>query len=320
MGLDFGVNWGGLFQSSYEDGQFGKSYGDREIPSDDDDTISTKKPDEYIVDAAGNGDYTTIAAALTALGASSGTIRVLAGNYLITANISLGANQTIFGSGYGTNITTTSDITLITLSGNRSSIFMCRIDGNNTGSSQQGISVNGDECIIRNCWVTQMGDIGIYGSSSDRLIIDGCVVEDCTDHCVYLNDTDFSMISDCVIDNSADTGMELVSALGVSIVGCKIMNHGEHGLYITGSFECLISGNYIFSNGDNNNNGDGIYLSSENNCCIVGNSINTNDGVGVDIAATCNDIVLVGNVLLNNEDGSHTDAGTDSIIANNAVP
>lgn len=309
-----------IFETSAEDGQIEKIFGKRKIPSDDNDTTGIK-PDEYVVDAAGNGDYTTIADALTALGASSGTIRVLAGTYTITDNISLGANQTIFGSGYGTLITTTSNITLITLTGNRSSIFMCRIDGNNTGAAQVGIYVVGDECVIRNCWITQMGDIGIlFGTAPKRTIIEGCVIEDCGDRCIELNDGEHWMISDSVIDNSSNDGIQGVGADFGSIIGCKITNNGEHGIDLTSCTQITIVGNYIFSNGDNNANGDGVEFSACNDCIVTGNIIHTNDGVGVDIdAATSNRTVVIGNSVLNNEDGQITDNGTSSVVANNAV-
>lgn len=312
MGLKIPSLTGGMniFKSSPNDGQVQKSRGSRRIPSDDDDTETPlKKSDEIVVDAAGNGDFTTIAAALTELGASAGTIRILAGNYLTTTNISLGTNQNIIGSGYGTRIHTTSDITILTLTGNRSSIYLSRIDGNTTGSSQKGISVVGDECQIKDCWITQMGDLGV-SVTGDRCFIEGCTVEDCTDDCVYINGSDF-MVSDCIIDNSQSDGIALGgTGDSGSIVGNKINGHGENGIVTNSSNQITIVGNYIFSNGDNNNDGDGIHLGSgSHDCCITGNIIHTNDGYGIDIGAV-NNTVIMGNSILNNEDGSVNDAGT----------
>jgi len=308
-----------LFSDLGSDGQVLKKYGKRKIPSDDDDTVSTKKPDEIVVDAAGNGDFKTIAAGLTELGASAGTIRVLAGIYPITSTLTLGANQTIFGSGYGTNITTTSDITLVNLNGNRSSIFMCRVDGNSTGSSQLGITVGGDECVIRNCWITQIGDIGInIEDGSDRVVIEGCVIKDCGDRCLHLLGDKF-MVSDCVIENSADDGIAMTSADFGSIIGNKITSHGEHGIDMVSCSQTCIVGNYIYSNGDNNNNGTGIDMGpSCNDTCVTGNILHTNDGYGINVSGSAT--VLVGNSILNNEDGGINDTGVGTVSTGNAVP
>ena len=73
-----------VFKSSPEAGQVYVNAGSRNIPTNQ---ATGRKPDEYVVDAAGGGDFLTIAEALTALGSSSGTIRVLAGNYLITTKL-----------------------------------------------------------------------------------------------------------------------------------------------------------------------------------------------------------------------------------------
>lgn len=307
-----------IFIESPEDDQIFKVGGHRRIPIDQ---PTGTKPDEYVVDAAGNGDYTTIAEALTALGSGSGTIRVLAGTYAITSNISLAANQSIIGSGYGTLIQTTSNITLITLTGNRSAIYMCRIDGNNGLSSQDGINIVGDECIVKDCWITQMGGDGIkIDDAADRFFIQGTIIEDIDVKAIDMGNSQHWMISDCIIDNAGDDGISMVGADFGSIIGCKIQDHGEDGLDMTSCTQICIAGCYIFSNGDNNNNGDGIDLAACNDCCITGNIIHTNDGYGVDVSgATCNRTVIVGNNIQNNEDGEINDAGTSTVNTGNAT-
>ncbi|MAH51810.1 hypothetical protein CMI37_38695 [Candidatus Pacearchaeota archaeon] len=283
-------------------------------------TIRVAKSDEFIVAADGTGDFLTIAEALTKLGSSSGTIRVKAGNYLITENISLGANQSIIGSGYGTRIHTTSNIDLITLSGNRSAIFMCRIDGNSTGTSQNGIVADGTECIIKDCWITQMGGDGIQ-SEGDRTIIHGTRVEDCGVQCIHINVSDGGSIVGCNIDNASDSGILMVSGDQWTIVGNQIVNHGEDGIEMVSSSFNQVTGNYIFSNGDNNTDGNGVHLSGEANHenVMTGNVISTNDGHGVEIDANSSNNVIVGNSIRNNEDGSVDDNGTATVNANNAT-
>lgn len=312
FGAGFGFNLPFANDSS-DDGDIWRSRGMRVSPEAQ---ISLTKPDEYVVDGAGSGDFLTISGALAKLGNSAGTIRVLAGNYTITAPIVLQKNQTIMGSGYGTNITTTKNITMVNLSGARSAIFHCRIDGNNTGYSQRGVVVEGTEGTIRNCWIGQMGDIGVQVNAS-KCIIEGCRIEDCSDRCIDATE-DFMVINDCYIDNSSQDGIQMVSADHCVIVGNQIINHGEHGIDMTSSSYATIVGNYIYSNGDNNNNGDGIEIDAGNENCIVGNICKGNDGVGIDINSG-NYNLIVGNICRDNEDGAIADGGTSSLSGMNII-
>lgn len=307
------VGTGGLFLNSPEDDEVLQFQGSRSIPG-----TSGKDPDEFVVDAAGNGDFLTIAEALTELGVSSGTIRVLAGTYTITTALTLAANQSIIGSGYGTNITTTSNITCITSTANRVMVENCRIDGNNTGAAQNGIDFSGTECTIRNCWVTQMGGVGIIIGGARTMII-GCIVEDCTGDCLSIGGDNGSIVG-CEIDNSGDTGIEMISGDQWTIVGNRITNHGLHGIRMTSCSFNQITGNYIFSNGDTTV-GDGINLSVSQENVIVGNHISQNNDMGVRITTTATSYrtLIVGNVVLNNNDGQISDGGSLSLVANNIV-
>lgn len=312
-----GINF---FGNSPQDGQSNIWRGGRRVPETPSGGVS---PDEYVVDAAGNGDFTTIAEAITALGASSGTIRVLAGTYLITTVLTLAANQSIIGSGYGTNITTTSNITCINLDGNRSAIYMCRIDGNSTGTSQNGISIEGEDSIAKDCWITQMGNDGIIvENDADKVVIEGCKVEDCVDILVNIKAANFGILSNNYLDNSTgDDCIQMVGGDSWTISGNKIQNSGVHGLQMLNADFSTITGNYIFSNGDNNTNGDGISITDCQKTVIVGNYINGNDGVGVRLTKTiiCDRNLIVGNIIYGNEDGEIVDNGDNTLAANNII-
>ena len=131
---------------------------------------------------------------------------------------------------------------------------------------------------------------------------------------------DHNVVNDCVVDDCVGDGIQVIGALGCSIIGNQIMNHGDSGLYFLSATKCLVQGNYFFSNGDNNTNGDGIQLDgTSHNNCINGNVLHTNDGYGVDIQSGAQKNIVVGNHVLNNEDGQVSDAGTSSVVANNVT-
>ena len=88
-----------IFANSPEDGQTMIFAGSRQV------TGSFPNSDDVIVDDSGSGDYQTIQAALDHLNTDAGTVRVKAGNYLITSALQFkGNNQSIIGSGKGTKI------------------------------------------------------------------------------------------------------------------------------------------------------------------------------------------------------------------------
>ena len=260
-----------------------------------------------IVAQDGSGDFDSIQEALDSI--SGGTIFVKEGTYTLTSTLTLGANDILVGAGFGTKIITTSDITMITASGVRSGIYNLRLVGNSTGSSQVGINVSGNEVIIRDCWILNMGNDSIIHSGNNGLIT-GCFIQDAEGRCIDASG-DYLKISDNYIDDATDSGILMTGCLGSQIIGNQILNHGEAGVELISSTQVSIVGNYIFSNGDNNTNGDGIEVrNGSNDCCISGNSSHTNDGYGIDVQAGANNTIIIGNSILNNEDGAVLDNGT----------
>lgn len=318
MTLNIGSNlFGGesVFKNSPGDGQVNIFEGSRRIPSD----IESIKPFEYVVAADGTGDYLTIEEALTAAGSSAGTIRIKSGTYTITAGLTLATEQVLMGSGFGTKIYTTSNITMVTSTGHRAGLFNLRIQGNSTGAAQMGVDFSGNESTIKDCWIIDMGSYGVNISGSNCLI-SGCRIQDCINDCVHATSAFYIRISDNYIDNSNGDGIGITSSIGSTIIGNQITNHGDMGIRSVSSTQNCIAGNYIYSNGDNNTNGDGIYLAASHDNCVIGNVCHSNDGVGINIVATpTNKCVVVGNTVLNNEDGAITDGGTGSVIANNSI-
>ena len=267
----------------------------------------------FVVAQDGSGDYDTIQEALDSLPGVGGAVFVKEGTYTLTTTLTVGtANTILFGAGYGTKITTTSNISLVTSTKNRVVVQDLSLVGNSTGSSQKGINFTGNECTVKNCWILDMGDLGI-SFTGDNGLITGCFIKDCEDDCIYLSTCNYTRISDCFIDDSTDNGIYIVSGLGNSIIGCQIVNHGNDGVELVSTTQNMITGCYIFSNGDNNTNGDGVEIKTgAHDNCITCNSLHTNDGYGVDIQAGANKNIIMGNSILNNEDGAINDSGTST--------
>jgi parallel beta-helix repeat protein len=159
-----------------------------------------------------------------------------------------------------------------------------------------------------------MGGEGIVASGTNFLLT-GCRIQDCDGDCVSLGGNWF-MLSDNFISNStAQDGLQITGTIGGVVVGNYISNHALNGIRMTSASQNMIGQNYIFSNGDAGSNGNGISLSAGNDNCIVGNVLHTNDGVGLVIVATSNKNIVVGNTVLNNEDGAITDGGTGTLLS-----
>lgn len=225
------------------------------------------------------------------------------------------AGCTIIGSGYGTKIYTTSNITIFTSSGNYVNFQDIRLCGNNSGS-QKGISLSGNKCLVSRVWIHDMGGEGL-GCSGDEFGLSESFIYNCDSHCVSLSG-DHARIMGNYVNDAGASGILLTGSIGCSIIGNQSSDHGDSGIYLVSSSQNLIQGNYCFSNGDNNTNGDGVRIATgSNDNCINGNIFHTNDGYGINISDETFRNIAIGNSCLNNEDGSILCGGVGEIIVHN---
>ncbi len=284
-----------IFQNSPADDEISIYDGQQWRPGANPDTQYTSV--EVTVDAAGNGDFLTIAEAFIFLGASPGVVHVKAGTYTITGTITLADEQELRGSGYGTLIQTTMNAALVTASGDNTGVYNLRLDGSDAGISQTGISISGDFCTVRNVWITDMGRDGILAVGTESSIVDGCRISDCDRNGIYFVPNTLGSITNCDIQTCDNQGIELNGALyniisANNVHNCGSTSAGEGGIEISGnSFQNIIQGNSIRDNAGANE-------------------------TGLTIGASAIENVITGNILINNTT-NFTDNGTNTQIGHN---
>ena len=310
-----------LFTPSPSYGQLFKTRGGRYIPSDDNDTSTPTA--ELLVAADGSGDYTTIAAALTALGSNPGVIRIKAGTYNISSSINTTAGGQIFiGSGWDTVIdTTTNNIRAFVLDQSKCKVENVKIVGTRTvGSLNDGILISSDDCVVRNVRIDETGEHGIYVSSANRTLIESCYIFDCADDSIFISGSPKTIVTNCHILNSDKVGVKMTGAATYSIITNNIIaDHSDDGIYMDDQDDCIIEGNILEGNGSAATE-DGIHVYDCEDCIFIGNRVRGSAGYGLslDAAATVADrACIVGNILTNNTTGALDDNGTNTTTAGN---
>lgn len=128
---------------------------------------------------------------------------------------------------------------------------------------------------------------------------------------VTLNGVTNSKFDSFFVLNSAANGFSVTSCVDVAFIGCVSVENGGKG------FE-LISGNTnvaLTNIRAQDNASDGIKLTATSDGCpIVGCSVKENGGYGINIAAaSCDENILVANIVKNNTSGGLNDLGTSTI-------
>lgn len=131
------------------------------------------RPPQIIVDAGGNGDYTTIEAAVAAAPAGGAQILVKRGTYALGATLTLGKTnlQLVGEDKYATRILQAVGADGIYVTANNVTIENLEFDGqrslqpNNPGAGN-GINVYGANCTIRNCFIHNTRGKGIFANSA----------------------------------------------------------------------------------------------------------------------------------------------------------
>lgn len=154
------------------------------------DTVAGGSDFSAVVDAAGNGDYTTLAAALAAASAGD-AIFIKNGTYAGGITISLDGVTIRGESRDGVVIQSPADSVTpaVTVSGNKVTLDGLKVDGRRDlqtsagaddvgNQSYSGIYVTGDDVTIHKVWVFEQRGMGIVGASgADRGTVLNCRVE-----------------------------------------------------------------------------------------------------------------------------------------------
>jgi parallel beta-helix repeat protein len=240
-----------------------------------------------IVDAAGNGNYTTIQAAIDAANAGD-TIRVWAGTYneeiIIKKSLNLIGNGTKNTTIKGKKSNSVIDIdrtNWVNVTG-----FSIRDSG--SGDLNAGILVwTSDFCCIYNNNVSFNGKFGIFLYYSSN-----CTIKNNTllnnNKGVFLLDSDNNIIK----NNSC--------------------NYNNKGIDIRGKW-----GNYIKNNTCKSNIEEGIDIQSQSRCFILNNSCISNSGIGISVDGINN--TIGNNYCFNNTCGISIRLNNNKIFNNNCT-
>ena len=237
---------------------------------------------DAIVDAAGNGDYLLLSAAVTA---GAKRIFVRAGTYTEPATITIStANTYIFGESLTTTIIILgngADVDLISVSADSFSISNLTLHGNSSNQTLTTISAlrinNSDNSIVDNIKITQVKGNNIHVGNSvsvEYLIISNCFIEATSSLSGIVLDTLTlsALVNNNTIYNVGSYAIEYLTAnsLGIKIIGNTFFS-GSRGLLISSASLANITGN-SFANFDK----DGILITKSTDNVINGNSFYQN--------------------------------------------
>lgn len=300
-----------------------------------------------IVAADGSGDFTDIQTAINALPAAGGVVYIKEGTYPITTAILItGDDVSIIGTGNGTKITTTSDITMINISADDGvHLSLLYIYGDSTKANNDGIyldDINGasvESCRIENC-----GRHGIKTNLGTYNLITECLIKDCEGSGIWMYEEGVWTIAECYINSCTQSGIYVDSVAQVIIANNEIGFNENYGIYATNCSWMRILGNNITSStydgirlvsqsysiiANNeltlNDSADsttysGIFLDACDYCNIASNVCWGNDNYGIDISnATCDKNIVIGNQCLGNTTGPINDSGTATEAAHNMI-
>lgn len=237
--------------------------------------------------ATGTADQVTIQAAISALPAGGGEVRLLNGTFAIADSVNLAGGKKVSLTGQG-------PATILALSSSNAAISAV----NTSGSSAVAYAVN-----ISNLRITGTagtGD-GINLSFVDRAHINGVITDGVGRYGISVGDNAFS-------DSEGD----------IIIRGCHIMNSGSNGIQIhTDAHDVLISSTHIEGSG-----GNGLtYLDTSADLMLVGCQIEDQTLEAVWINAPDAKAKLVGNTFQseNSNDVIKIEAAQSVVISNNTI-
>jgi len=264
----------------------------------------TTQADQF---CTGTNDHLKIQAALDALPATGGEVKLLDGTYNCEASVGRNiSNITLRGNGKNTILTTTTaDLDIISFTGSSGSELtgilladFC-VDGN-AGSATNDIGIKWsyvDESEIRNCWVLDNGEGGIelYYSDFNRITgnlckgntlsgiatysgsskntISGNISVGNTTNGIYIDETSHSTITDNVCQGNGRNGIRVTTdSVNNAIADNICQGNTEAGIYIAGS-----SGyTSIHGNQGQGNGKQGIHVYGCSYCSIIANTLVAN--------------------------------------------
>jgi parallel beta-helix repeat protein len=284
--------------------------------------VQDKAMADYVCD--GVNDHVEIQAALDALPASGGEVKLLDGTYNIEVALVLDSYQTLQGQGRSTILTTTTiDLDIITATGGAGTekvgivITDLCIDGNAGGvANDDGILwTYVDNSKVLHCWILDNGEHGINLINCDNNIIIDNDLEGSANGVLSTTSTR-NLIAINYIKNHG-VGISLASTSDSNdIIGNVIIATTVSAIKLNSCDSNTISANTVVSN-----TGKGIYLTLGSLAnTIVGNNCFGNTGIAIQVEDSSNDNTITGNSCVNSSlDGIFVTGSLRNTINGNTV-
>jgi len=259
---------------------------------------------DYVCD--GVNDHVEIQAALDALPATGGEVKLLDGTYNCEATINLDSNQTLRGCGRNTILTTsTADLIFLSAVGGLGTeltgivIADLQIDGGAGAVSDCGIYFEYvDYSYIQNVYSRRHDSgtgsyiSGVYLLNSDCNTITGNTCQG-NSNGLHLSTSNNNTVTSNICQGNSSSGIYLYTSNNNTITGNTYQGN-SNGIEISASNNNTITGNTCQGNSSN-----GIYLEVSNNNTITGNTCQGNSVNGIYLDISRNNTVM-GNTYLEN--------------------
>lgn len=262
-------------------------------------------PEKADYQCDGINDHMEIQAALDALPATGGEVKLLDGTY--NCEVAAGrniSNVTVKGNGKNT-ILTTSTPNLAFLS------FVGASGAELTGIIIADLQIDGGASLISDC--------GIYFEYVDYSFIQNVYSRRHASGSgsyqagIYLLNSDFNSIIGNICQGNGYEGIWLYASSNNTIIGNICQGNSYDGICFTNSS----SNNIISGNICQGNTGEGIFLSSSSNNTISGNTCQGNED-GIDLNASSNNNAISGNTCQGNAfDGIDLNASSNNTVSGN---
>jgi len=239
---------------------------------------------DYICD--GTNDHVEIQAAIDALPATGGEVKLLDGTYNIEVSLVQDSYQTLRGCGRNTILTTTTaDLDIITATGGAGTekvgilIADLCVDGTAGGVvNDMGINWNYvNYSIIENVWCLNNGENGIFcGVCNFNKVKDNTLAGSGASG-LYLSQSDNNIVKGNICQKNSSQGIRASDSHNNIITDNNCQENIWGGLYLSQSDNNIVKGNICSKNST-----QGIYLDSSNNNSVRGNTCSINSQSGDD--------------------------------------
>lgn len=213
-----------------------------------------------VVSLDGSGDFDDIQEAIDSLPTEGGVVYIKEGNYVITEEIQINKdNVTISGTGRGTKISTSSNVTLFTtgneaytVSNDYIIIEKLFLKGITAPPNQHGIWVqSGSERItIRDCFIETMGAIGIVAAGGNNCMFINNYIYNCGSYGITYQNGDYGIIQGNICDDCF-CGIVLNNTVYNSVLGNICNDNDDNGIELNGTVvRNAVIGNLCTGNAD----------------------------------------------------------------------